>query len=201
MGNLQRCGLPVVVGDGVPTAVALTGQPVRHWCARFMIVASNLSGDRREAYLPAQQPPPSPQARIPCAHEHPGRSGRAQVPSRQGPRPSVGLIGRIQQRDAFVRLRREGIRLRIDPLWCSFVPDSRVIPPRVGFAIGRATGSAVERNRLRRRLRAVLRTCDVPPGLVLIGAQPHACERTFGELEASVRQLTALMSARSRPST
>jgi ribonuclease P protein component len=109
------------------------------------------------------------------------------------------LIGRIQQRDAFVRLRREGIRLRIDPLWCSFVPDSQMVPPRVGFAIGRATGSAVERNRLRRRLRAVLRTCDVPPGLVLIGAQPHACERTFEELEASVRQLTALMGARSRP--
>jgi ribonuclease P protein component len=69
----------------------------------------------------------------------------------------------------------------------------------VGFAISRATGSAVARNRLRRRLRAVLRTCDVPPGLVLIGAQPHACEQTFADLEASVRQLTAMMHARSQP--
>jgi ribonuclease P protein component len=100
------------------------------------------------------------------------------------------LIDRIRERDAFIRLRRDGVRVRIDPLWCSFVPDSEVVPPQVAFAIGRATGSAVQRNLLRRRLRAILRGCEVPPGLLLIGASTHVNERTFAELE---RCLTELM--------
>ncbi len=89
------------------------------------------------------------------------------------------------------------MRVRIDPLWCSFVPDSEVVPPQVAFAIGRATGSAVQRNLLRRRLRAVLRDCEVPPGLLLIGASPRATERTFPELEQSLQNLMLELVARS----
>jgi ribonuclease P protein component len=101
------------------------------------------------------------------------------------------LIGRIRDREAFVRLRRDGARVRIDPLWCSYVPDSSLVPPRVAFAIGRATGSAVERNRLRRRLRAVLRDCDVPPGLYLFGARADACEHTFAELASAAQTIVS----------
>ena len=36
---------------------------------------------------------------------------------------------------------------------------------RVGYAVGRRTGGAVERNRLRRRLRAVVRTIETEEGL------------------------------------
>lgn len=107
------------------------------------------------------------------------------------------MIGRIRERDAFLRLRRDGVRVRIDPLWCSFVPDSEVVPPQVAFAIGRATGSAVQRNRLRRRLRAVLRDCEVPPGLLLIGASARANERTFEELEHCLTTLILEAAARS----
>jgi ribonuclease P protein component len=147
------------------------------------------SGVSREAYLSAQQPPPSPQARFPCAYEHPRRSRRAEVPPGQGPGPTLGLIDRVRERDAFVRLRRDGVRVRTDPLWCSFVLDPDLVPPQVAFAIGRAVGSAVSRNRLRRRLRAVLSECDVPPGLYLVGARVPACEQTFVELEATVSSL------------
>jgi ribonuclease P protein component len=101
------------------------------------------------------------------------------------------LIDRVRERDAFIRLRREGVRVRTDPLWCSFVLDSDLVPPQVAFAIGRAVGSAVSRNRLRRRLRAVLAECDVPPGLYLIGARTPACEQTFDELQATVISLIA----------
>lgn len=72
--------------------------------------------------------------------------------------------------------------MRADPLWCSFVPDQALQPPRVAFALSRALGSAVTRNRLRRRLRAILHDIDVPPGLMLIGAKPAASELTFDEL-------------------
>ena len=86
--------------------------------------------------------------------------------------------------------------MRIDPLWCTFVNDSRLVPPRVAFAIGRATGSAVQRNRLRRRLREILRVRELPPGLDLIGAHARACEHPFAELSDSVDRL--IPSIRSR---
>jgi ribonuclease P protein component len=67
----------------------------------------------------------------------------------------------------------------------------------VAFALGRALGPAVTRNRLRRRLRAVVRELDrtdpLPPILLLIGAQPAAIELTFdqlrSELDAMLRQI------------
>lgn len=90
--------------------------------------------------------------------------------------------------------------MRIDPLWCSFVPDSSLVPPRVAFAIGRATGSAVERNRLRRRLRSLLRERTVPPGLYLIGGRAEACERTFVELAETVDRLIAAITQRTEAS-
>ena len=86
--------------------------------------------------------------------------------------------------------------MRVDSLWCSYVPDTGVAPPRVAFAIGRATGSAVERNRLRRRLRAILAACDVPAGLLLIGADRSAIEHSFDELERSVQRLLEAMRRR-----
>jgi ribonuclease P protein component len=114
------------------------------------------------------------------------------------------LIDRVRERDAFVRLRRDGARVRADPLWCSFVLDPDLVPPQVAFAIGRAVGSAVSRNRLRRRLRAVLANSDVPPGLYLIGARVPACEHTFADLEHSVAELLRKVrkeSARQGPPT
>ena len=147
------------------------------------------SGVSREAYLSAQQPPPSPQARLPCTDEHPRRTCGVEVPPGQGPGPTFGLIDRVRERDAFVRLRRDGVRVRTDPLWCSFVLDPDLVPPQVAFAIGRAVGPAVSRNRLRRRLRAVLAGCDVPPGLYLFGARTPACEQTFADVERTVESL------------
>lgn len=110
------------------------------------------------------------------------------------------MIDRIRHRDAFARLRRTGVRVRIDPLWCSFVSDPEIVPPQVAFAVGRAVGSAVVRNRLRRRLRAVLGSCDLPPGLWLIGAQPSASEHTFAQLEQTVQRLVSAADRRARPS-
>jgi len=88
--------------------------------------------------------------------------------------------------------------VRIDSLWCSFVPDSDVVPPQVAFAIGRASGSAVRRNRLRRRLREILRTRELPPGLWLMGTSGPADEHAFDELEQRIRALLDTTIDRSR---
>jgi len=76
------------------------------------------------------------------------------------------------------------------------------VPPRVAFAIGRSVGSAVVRNRLRRRLRELLRAAsngDTPRlacGALLVGARPGAAERSFGELGAEVDAMLTQLAPR-----
>lgn len=63
----------------------------------------------------------------------------------------------------------------------------------MAFALGRALGPAVVRNRLRRRLRAILRESPdlLPGGQLLIGATPKATELTFDQLRHELRELLA----------
>ena len=92
-----------------------------------------------------------------------------------------------------------GRRTRSETLWCIRLDDPQVTPPRVAFSIGRSVGPAVIRNRLRRRLRAILRTMaasgTLRDGWVLIGVrarrgtQPSAVERTFAQLAGEVTAL------------
>jgi ribonuclease P protein component len=103
------------------------------------------------------------------------------------------LIHRIRGRDAFVRLSRDGTRIRGSSLWCAHLPDPTATSPAIAFSIGRAVGPAVVRNRLRRRLRALLRAMvaagEVPPGSLLVGARREAVELTFDQLHAELRSL------------
>ncbi|NQY57560.1 MAG: ribonuclease P protein component [Ilumatobacteraceae bacterium] len=113
------------------------------------------------------------------------------------------MIHSLRDRESFVRVRRHGVRLRAETLWCSFLPDPLVTPPCVGFAIPRAMGTAVARNRLRRRLRALLRTRDMPPGEYVFGTinttrsantssiRRQSTERSFEQLRHEVDQLLA----------
>ena len=69
------------------------------------------------------------------------------------------------------------------------VASDRGGPPRVAFAIGRPVGTAVARNRLRRRLRALCQahaTQFAPGHAYLIGAAPNAASATYGELESAM---------------
>lgn len=61
-------------------------------------------------------------------------------------------------------------------------------PPRVAYAIGRSVGSAVVRNRIRRRLRVIVaaRVDDLAPGAYLVAARREALSMPFTELEAKV---------------
>jgi ribonuclease P protein component len=103
------------------------------------------------------------------------------------------LTNRIRERDAFERLRRDGTRIHSTSLWCNFLSDPMITPSRTAFAIGRAFGSAVARNRFRRRLRELLatrqRTDPLPSGFLLIGTRPGAAELTFDQLRAELTLL------------
>lgn len=167
---------------------------------------SGSPGGRREAYFPTQQSAPCQDARFSGPHGHSRWPRSAQGSSREGPGAAQRVIGRIRTRAAFARLRAQGVRVRpISPasvpittssgrrsLWCSFLafPDA---PPQVAFAIGRTVGSAVERNRLRRRIRAILqeaaRTGEMVTGYYLFGAHPSAASLGTEELRHEVLAL------------
>lgn len=79
------------------------------------------------------------------------------------------------------------------PLWVVFVADPFVQPPQVAFALGRALGSAVARNRARRRLRAVFtaRSDALAPGLYLVGGSAPLVGLPSGRLDDLVGEALA----------
>jgi ribonuclease P protein component len=138
-----------------------------------------------EADVSTQHQSPCQEARLSPSDVDPGRPGDPEGPARQGAFPPVSVIGRIQDRTTFQRFRSEARRARAGELWCAaLVDDER--PARVAYAIGKAVGPAVVRNRLRRRLRAIVRNRAelVSSGSYLIGARPAAAHLTFEELDA-----------------
>jgi ribonuclease P protein component len=150
-----------------------------------------------EANFPTQQPKAGEAARIPAPHVHPGRPGDHQGPPAEGPRPPVGLIWRVDRREAFQALRK-GRRQRCGPLTVSWVAGDPSEPPKVAYSVGRRVGSAVVRNRVRRRLRVLIRdSADLlAPGAYLIGAGSKAASVDFETMRACLHQ--ALKSLRSQ---
>ncbi|MCL7970594.1 MAG: ribonuclease P protein component [marine benthic group bacterium] len=86
---------------------------------------------------------------------------------------------------------REGARRRCGPL--EFISrTSETSSPRAGIIVPRYGRTNVERNRLKRRLRALVRSDWLPEarsrGLetdVLVRARPEAYERTLDQLRAA----------------
>lgn len=80
----------------------------------------------------------------------------------------------------------------------TFLPTTGREPPRVAFAIGKRSGGAVVRNRIRRRLRGALHALvredheALGSGAWLVSASPGAATVPAGEL---LRDLTAAVRA------
>ncbi len=107
-------------------------------------------------------------------------------------------VGRITRRAAFVELQRSRARGASGPVRATFVPagpgDSGVFP-QVAYAIGRHCGTAVVRNSLRRRARAVVRAeaPTLPRGTYLVRLEPGAAALAPSVFRADV--VTALVKA------
>ncbi|HCW00885.1 MAG TPA: hypothetical protein DGK99_05715 [Acidimicrobiaceae bacterium] len=153
-----------------------------------------------EAYVPAQHQASSQEARLPEADANPRRKGHHFGPPPEGPRPIVGLIGRLRRRDDFRLLRRNGRTVRRGPLRIGFRASGDQMDgpgPRVAYAIPRTVGPAVVRNRIRRRLRAIVVDLDrrpqgVPVGDYLVRVSPGAADSSYDELQ---RYLTGAIDA------
>lgn len=103
-------------------------------------------------------------------------------------------VGRIRERATFRALARPAGRGRSGPVSVSFTPVGDDGRPRVAYAIGRRHGNAVQRNRLRRRLRACVQTAvheagsPLAGGSYLVRADPTASELTAPDLARRVRE-------------
>jgi ribonuclease P protein component len=91
----------------------------------------------------------------------------------------------VRGRDSFSALSRHGRRVREGPL--TVVHRAGPDEVRVAFAISRKVGSAVVRNRLRRRLRALWPTLQAPNGDYLVITAPGAAALPFLELGDRLR--------------
>ena len=99
-------------------------------------------------------------------------------------------------------LRTSGIRVRRGPLSATYLAVDGASTTQVAYAITKRVGGAVERNRLRRRLRAVFaelakdREGPVPEGVLLVSAGPEASSRDPEELRNDVKRLLAALETR-----
>ena len=115
---------------------------------------------REQADLPAEQPAPGQDPRLPFAHAHPCRSRHPLRSSPQGPlqpvrlRPAVlPAPNRLRERADFTSAVRSSGGGRppapaLLPVVHATSTDTRAgLPPRVGFVVSKAVGDAVVRNR------------------------------------------------------
>ncbi len=95
----------------------------------------------------------------------------------------MARLWRVRDRASFAALRRDGVRRRVGALTVTrLAVEAGGSPvPAVAFAVGKPVGTAVDRNRLRRRLRAIIAQADPPPGTYLVSAGPAA--RTLSDQE------------------
>ena len=152
--------------------------------ARFTVSSARFlswSPCREQAHLPAEQPPPCQDSRLPAAHAHAGGTSHSCRASRQGSDQTVGLslalsmlpaAHRVRRRDDFAAAVRAGRRVSRPTLVAHYcpAPPGADTPARAGFVVSRAVGNAVVRNSVRRRLRELVRRHmdRLPPGSTLI---------------------------------
>jgi len=113
-------------------------------------------------------------------------------------------VGRIREHATFRALARPAGRATRGPVRVSFVPPGTTRPapfPQVAYAISRQHGSAVVRNRLRRRLRSAVReiAAVTPPGNYLLRPTPQASDLGFSELRHLVGGAVMAAAAAGRP--
>ena len=94
------------------------------------------------------------------------------------------VVDAVRTRRAFSALRHSRNRARSGPVWIvradapSDLPEAAGAPVRVAYAVGRPVGTAVARNRVRRRLRPMIDELagagTMRPGVYLVGATAAA---------------------------
>ncbi|UUX51992.1 ribonuclease P protein component [Nisaea acidiphila] len=115
--------------------------------------------------------------------------------------PSSGSLERLQKRSEFLNIARNGRKAVTQGL----VLQARTLEPgqagplRIGYTASRKVGGAVQRNRARRRLRAVvhdvLNTMAVPGHEFVLIARANTLTRSYNGLIADLRRALSKVGA------
>ncbi len=169
---------------------------------------------REQAHLPAEQPSPGQDPRLPAAHAHARRpfdSGCAapqgsrgdlglSEPSRDGfrpnscarPDPVLPAEHRMRRHDDFARVIRDGRRAGQPRVVVHLVARPGCdAPALVGLVVSKAVGNSVVRHRVSRSLRHQMRPKldRLPRGSMLVlRARPEAADATSGDLGADLER-------------
>lgn len=154
-----------------------------------------------ETYLPAERAQTRQDARIPEADVDQGRPCRDPGAPGEGTSAPVGVtedavpaapagagVGPIRSKRTFDALRHSPNRGRQGPISVSFVEHSSWSRSQVAYAIGRRVGTAVVRNRLRRRMRAIMveHAPRRPIGAYVVRAGTDSPQLSFDELKVAM---------------
>jgi ribonuclease P protein component len=158
-----------------------------------------------ETYLPTERAQARQDARLPQADVEQSRPCRDSGAPGEGTPAPVGVtvaphetsargasagVGPVRSMRTFDELRRSSRRGRQGPVAVSFVEHSSWSRSQVAYAIGRRVGTAVVRNRLRRRMRAIMveQASSRPIGAYVVRAGPECPQLSFDELKVVMSQ-------------
>lgn len=112
-------------------------------------------------------------------------------------------LERLRRSADFERVMRTARRRSRQRLLHVAATESGRAQTRVGFSVGRRVGNAVTRNRVRRRLRAIVQQLPIGEGFdIVIVAQPLSAEATYDDLLAAAKESARranLLNERDRP--
>jgi ribonuclease P protein component len=154
-----------------------------------------------ETDVPAEQPETQEEARLPSPDAQSSGPRGDSTPAHQGPLQAFRLIWRVRGQASFRALARGRRRAAGDLEVRTVVLGSSEEPPRVAYAVGKAVGNAVTRNRVRRKLRAA--TIENAELLergsgYLVRARPGATATPTTQLAATLRAILRGFSETSR---
>lgn len=98
---------------------------------------------------------------------------------------------RLRKKQEFEQVYQQGRRVSMEAFTMYGLKRDESSPPQVGFVVGRRFGSHVARNRVKRRLRAAVRTLwsQMPQGYALVlVAREAAATMPFETLRRQVQQ-------------
>lgn len=150
-----------------------------------------------EANIPAQSTKTRQDARFPTAHVNHGWTTRSGAPTSPWPQAAHCLnnqacvkLGSLSRRSDFDRLFRYGNRKGCGVVVVTGIRrDDDHATLRLAVQIRRAFGCAVHRNKIRRRLRTIVRNLAgtvAEAWDIVIGVRPEARDRKFQDLEHDV---------------
>ncbi|HEY6306397.1 MAG TPA: ribonuclease P protein component [Candidatus Angelobacter sp.] len=120
------------------------------------------------------------------------------------PRPSLGKFpkgSRLLKHADFQAVYQEGKRHFSGNVAAFYRERGDQAGPRVGFTVGKVLGGAVERNRIRRRMRAAVRGRLAHlsrPLDVVLHPRKSVLDMDFSRLDAEIEQLFAVIQKKGR---